>query len=125
VVLDQLSKLVVLRYLPGIVVINSRFAFSLGPSVSGVVIIVIILTLLALFLTKYYKKSKNLENILVVVVASGGLSNAVDRITQGGVVDFIRLGSFPVFNLADALISMGLIYLIIETLWPRQRKNSV
>lgn len=44
----------------------------------------------------------------------GALGNVVDRLTQNGqVTDFISVGTFPVFNVADASISVGVAVLLI------------
>jgi signal peptidase II len=43
----------------------------------------------------------------LVLVLTGAISNILDRILVGCVVDYISLGSFPIFNLADVLISVG------------------
>ena len=44
---------------------------------------------------------------------SGALGNLIDRLTIGHVTDFVSVGSFPVFNVADASISTGVVVLII------------
>ena len=41
------------------------------------------------------------------LVSGGALANLVDRLRQGAVVDFIDVGLWPVFNLADAAIVTG------------------
>lgn len=44
----------------------------------------------------------------------GAIGNLVDRLTQNGrVTDFISVGNFPVFNIADASISVGTAILVI------------
>jgi signal peptidase II len=51
----------------------------------------------------------------------GALGNLVDRITVGHVTDFISIGTFPVFNVADSSISIGVAVLIIGV-WLQERK---
>lgn len=51
----------------------------------------------------------------------GALGNLIDRLAQEGhVTDFISLGSFPVFNVADASISIGVAILILS-MWVKER----
>ncbi len=51
----------------------------------------------------------------------GALGNLIDRLTQGGyVTDFVSIGNFPVFNVADASISTGVAVLILG-LWIKER----
>jgi signal peptidase II len=52
----------------------------------------------------------------------GALGNLVDRITQGYVTDFISVATFPVFNIADASISVGVAILILG-MWYKDRKE--
>jgi len=50
----------------------------------------------------------------------GALGNLVDRLTIGHVTDFISVGNFPVFNVADASITIGAILLFLSV-WLRER----
>jgi signal peptidase II len=43
----------------------------------------------------------------------GALGNLIDRLRLGHVTDFISVGNFPVFNVADASISVGVVILIL------------
>lgn len=64
-----------------------------------------------------------------VIVVAGSISNILDRIFYGGVIDFIvfscdcfpRLGrlSFPVFNLADAFIFLGVLVITVN-IWRKK-----
>ena len=46
--------------------------------------------------------------------------NLVDRLTIGKVTDFISVGTFPVFNVADASISVGVAALLLGV-WMKER----
>jgi signal peptidase II len=52
----------------------------------------------------------------------GAVGNLIDRLTLGFVTDFISLGRFPVFNVADSSISMGVAVLLIG-MWITERKK--
>jgi signal peptidase II len=43
----------------------------------------------------------------------GSLGNLIDRLRIGHVTDFISVGNFPVFNIADASISVGVVVMIL------------
>ena len=47
--------------------------------------------------------------VLLGMVLGGALANAVDRVIQGYVVDFIDLQRWPVFNVADMAIVIGIL----------------
>jgi signal peptidase II len=49
----------------------------------------------------------------VGLVAGGALGNLVDRISRGAVTDFIDLSWWPTFNVADVLITAGVVVLIV------------
>lgn len=51
----------------------------------------------------------------------GALGNVVDRLFQNGeVTDFISIGTFPVFNVADSSISVGVAILLVG-MWFKDR----
>ena len=70
--------------------------------------------LLAYYAYDRYKQGKTI--FAEVVVIAGSISNIVDRIIYAGVVDFImvhyRGWVYPVFNIADMAIVMGVIYMM-------------
>lgn len=47
----------------------------------------------------------------------GAIGNLIDRITIGHVTDFISVGTFPVFNVADSSITVGCIVLLLGVWW--------
>jgi signal peptidase II len=54
--------------------------------------------------------------VLLGLVLGGALANAVDRVVQGYVVDFIDLQRWPVFNVADMAIVVGIVLGIVLTM---------
>jgi signal peptidase II len=61
------------------------------------------------------------EQVGYGLLLGGAAGNGMDRLTMGQVVDFldVRLINFPVFNLADIAINVGLICLFVS-LWTRE-----
>jgi signal peptidase II len=57
----------------------------------------------------------------------GAIGNLIDRIYEGHVTDFISVGDFAVFNIADASISVGVAVLILGVLYNewREKKKAV
>jgi signal peptidase II len=54
----------------------------------------------------------------------GALGNLTDRVTRGGrVTDFVSVGSFPVFNVADACITIGVVILIFGVWWKERTEK--
>lgn len=87
-----------------------------------VFLIIISLIILAVYLWFYYLRLKKLKNktsiilsISVGLIAGGCIGNLVDRIAFGYVRDFINFQfiDFPVFNVADISLTIGIIIMII------------
>lgn len=53
------------------------------------------------------------------LVLGGSLGNLLDRLRLGAVVDFVDLGWWPVFNLADVTITAGFALLTLRLVRPR------
>jgi signal peptidase II len=54
-----------------------------------------------------------------MLIVTGLLSNLIDRIFRGYVVDFIDFKFWPVFNVADSLITIGVVWLGITILFDK------
>ncbi|MCL4529803.1 MAG: signal peptidase II [Chloroflexi bacterium] len=52
----------------------------------------------------------------------GAAGNLVDRLLAGKVTDFISIGTFPVFNVADSSITVGVVVLLIGV-WIKERSE--
>lgn len=53
----------------------------------------------------------------------GALGNLIDRLRFGGVVDFLEVGPWPVFNLADSAIVLGVALILLGMLRSPGRKE--
>lgn len=60
--------------------------------------------------------------VAMVMMLGGAVGNLIDRLTIGTVTDFISVGTFAVFNVADASISVGTAILIVAV-WLSERKE--
>jgi signal peptidase II len=58
------------------------------------------------------------------LVLAGALGNLADRISRGYVVDFVRVPHWPVFNLADVWITLGIGLVALAMLRDRSRAAS-
>lgn len=53
-------------------------------------------------------------NLAIGIIAGGAIGNLIDRLRFGYVIDYFSVSFFPpVFNLADAAITLGSIYLFL------------
>jgi signal peptidase II len=60
--------------------------------------------------------------LAMAMMLGGAVGNLIDRLIQGTVTDFVSLGTFAVFNVADACISVGTAILILAV-WISERKQ--
>ncbi|EGQ3690562.1 lipoprotein signal peptidase [Staphylococcus pseudintermedius] len=92
--------------------------------------IITIIVLIALIVF-YIKEAKNnmLMQIAISLLFSGALGNFIDRVSSGEVVDFIDTVifgyDFPIFNIADASLTIGVVFLIIVLLKDQNQKGKV
>lgn len=63
--------------------------------------------------TKYLKLESIFVQIVIGAVVGGAISNYVDRILHGYVIDYISIWIWPVFNLADIAISIGILLIVL------------
>ena len=92
--------------------VNTGVSFGLLSGHTDILIVLQIILFVAVSIACFvtYIKLRNpvLQTGLVWIV-SGGAGNIIDRISYGHVVDFISVGTFPVWNFADMCIVGGCI----------------
>jgi signal peptidase II len=57
----------------------------------------------------------------LALVFGGAIANAYDRAVKGSVVDFIQVPHWPIFNVADSAVSVGVALLLLGTFWANRR----
>jgi signal peptidase II len=78
---------------------------------------VAVAVLVSVIVTRW-KAAGSWERASWALVLSGALGNAIDRLIRGPVVDFIDVHYWPVFNVADISVSVGLgLLLLIRRDW--------
>ena len=96
---------------------NYNISFSLpfhGPILNVLVIVIIFILALIIYRLISKEKSLNLKATLLTFILFGAISNMVDRLLHGYVIDYLELKYFTVFNLADVMISFGVLILIVS-----------
>ncbi len=94
---------------------NTGIAFGLFPSLAQIFIVTsMLITAGALYAYVYHlPNEKPAMQIAIGLIAGGALGNISDRLRLGYVVDFISVGWWPVFNLADSSVTVGVTILAI------------
>jgi signal peptidase II len=52
------------------------------------------------------------QTVSIGLISGGALGNLIDRVRLGHVVDFLSIGSWPNFNIADSAITIGVLVLV-------------
>ena len=132
IIIDQIIKLIVYNTLriagreivliPRLLSLNylENTGASFGVFLTQFVLIglglVIIIFIIRLLFNKKYQLDRMMSFGLSLILA-GGIGNLIDRIFRGYVIDYLDISNlfkFPIFNLADIYISIGVIIIFIN-----------
>ena len=140
ILIDQITKLIIVNaFKPfmGITVIKNVFEIMYVKNegaawgiLNNNLPILIFISMAALYLlNSYINKDKNITKVMTIsygLLLGGITGNLIDRLFLGHVVDFIHVYifnySYPVFNMADTFIVVGIILMLIEVI--RGDKNA-
>jgi signal peptidase II len=132
---DQLSKYIVLRTLlegESIAIIKNFFhltlvyntgvAFGFFAGHLNLLLIFISLSILFLFFFSFSLTGESLNRQLCFALILGGaIGNWIDRILFHAVIDFLDFRVWPVFNLADTAISLGVAFYLFFLFFEKDR----
>lgn len=94
------------------VVKNTNIAFSVPLPQSILIPLLFFLVLIVGFESLKLYKQKDETFFLWGLIFIGASSNILDRFKWEGVIDYINLQVWPIFNLADSFIFLGVVLLI-------------
>ncbi|MDD3725718.1 MAG: signal peptidase II [Candidatus Ratteibacteria bacterium] len=135
VVADQLSKYLmisvlsgpgsfsVFRYFSLTLVRNTGICFGMfnNLNIRNFIIVASIFIAVGIFLFfKEYSEDKHITAAFGLI-EGGIIGNLIDRIRTGAVIDFINFHIWPVFNLADTFIVVGVVIILLK----QYKKNKV
>ncbi|MDU0478044.1 signal peptidase II [Staphylococcus chromogenes] len=139
--IDQITKMIMLRTLtPGVpqpiigdwfrfyLLFNPGAAFSMGEGSTW--LFTSIQLVFVLGIAVYAVKVRHAWSAMgLALIAGGALGNLIDRLFRapaffvGHVVDFISIGSFAVFNIADSCITVGVVCFVIGVFLEEHREK--
>ncbi len=96
---------------------NTGAAFGVFPQ--GGSIFLVIAVVVSLVIVYYYRQMPDgslLVRLALGLQMGGALGNVIDRVRLGYVVDFLNVRFWPVFNVADSAIVLGVVLLVLEML---------
>jgi signal peptidase II len=91
---------------------NSGAAFGFAPA--GATFFLVASVVVSIGLVVYVARNpiSDWSSLVLGLIMGGTLGNGFDRVTNGTVTDFINVHVWPVFNVADAAISTGVVLMI-------------
>jgi signal peptidase II len=107
---------------------NTGGAFSLFQGFTPLLAIVAIV-LTVLLVRALHRSDDPWIVVALALVLGGAIGNLVDRAVRapgflrGAVVDFVSVGSFPTFNVADAAITVGAVLLVLRVVFGERSED--
>lgn len=99
--------------------INTGAGFSILKDMNALLAVISIIAIIAMI---YFRK--DIPGLSAVMILSGITGNLIDRVFYGGVIDFINLRFWPIFNVADSLIVLGVCFWMIKILFGNHINNN-
>lgn len=97
---------------------NPGAAFGLLANQRVFFIVITSVILIAVIYFYYQLKGEHiLLRIALGMVVGGAIGNLIDRLRMGMVIDFFDFRIWPVFNIADSAIVLGMIYISYQLLF--------
>lgn len=113
-------KNVIPKFLSFTYVKNSGAAWSI---LEGQMLFFYIITSIVIIIIVYYLITEGIEDkifgVILSIILSGTIGNFIDRLLNKYVIDMIKVEfiDFPIFNLADSFLVVGIFTLIIYTIY--------
>lgn len=102
---------------------NTGAAFGIFPGGGGAfLIIALVVSTAIIYFYRQLIGPQILVRLALGLQMGGALGNVIDRLRQGYVVDFFHVEFWPVFNVADSAIVVGVLLLAIE-MWRLDRRE--
>jgi len=118
--IDYGSEVPVIGHLVGITnVRNSGAAFGFAPAGASIFLIASIVVAIGTVVSVARNPGSPWNDAVLGLILGGTLGNGFDRIVYGTVTDFINFHFWPVFNVADSAISVGVVLMIASYLLRR------
>ena len=104
---------------------NTGAAFGILPNLGD--FIAILAVVVAIAIVYYFPRVPREDWTLRLAMGltfGGAIGNLIDRLTIGWVTDYMSIWRFPVFNVADFCITMGVIVLLLGV-WSQERNKEL
>ena len=124
--MDPPRVIPVLPFFNLVMVWNRGVSFGMfgGGAVPAWALILLSALIVAMLVAWLRQVDNSWAAVAIGLVIGGAVGNVIDRVIHGAVADFLdfHLGGYhwPAFNLADSAITIGVVLLLAESLFPRR-----
>ena len=140
VVIDQLTKFFIRKYrvygetwapwdwmMPYVRLLyihNTGAAFGMFKDANPVfMVLAVIVSAVIIYYYPHIPEEEKVIRFALSLQLAGAVGNLIDRIFFGRVTDFISVGNFAIFNVADSSITVGVIILLIAVWWQDRKEK--
>jgi signal peptidase II len=99
--------------------VGGKLFFTIFASIASVVILIYLYRM---------RKERFYPRLSLALILGGAVGNLIDRFAYGQVIDFIDIGigntRWPVFNIADTAVTIGMIILVSVVLFEKDKRES-
>ena len=109
ILLDQLVKWWIIANHPSLVLANTGiiFGFIQNPIISYILLVIGVVFLV--WMVRRQPSANSYQLTVFILIIAGAISNLIDRVFRGYVIDYIHFFNLNVFNLADVFIITGIV----------------
>jgi len=91
---------------------NSGAAFGFAPAGAGIFLIASVVVAIGLAVYVFRNSGSEWTYAVLGLIMGGTVGNGYERLVNGTVTDFINFHFWPVFNVADSAVSIGVVLMI-------------
>ncbi|MBN2120790.1 MAG: signal peptidase II [Candidatus Omnitrophica bacterium] len=102
---------------------NTGVAFGLLQGKTNLVIFIGVAFIVVFLFFALREKHTPAKKVFLGMILAGALGNLYDRVFLGYVIDYIDLGWWPVFNLADSFITVGCAFFLVSCFLSDRKKS--
>ncbi|MDP8233854.1 MAG: signal peptidase II [Candidatus Saelkia tenebricola] len=121
--LNSLILQIIPHYFEIRTLINPGIAFGLCRNFPQLFLWLNLVIITYFFIYFVFRLKKKNFFLPLALILGGATSNLMDRFFYGGILDYLDLGSFPTFNLADTYITFGIIFILKDVFFRKDQSS--
>ncbi|PIU83203.1 MAG: signal peptidase II [Elusimicrobia bacterium CG06_land_8_20_14_3_00_38_11] len=96
---------------------NTGTAFGMFQKYGNILLVFSVVAIILILILVFKQKTHSLTHSLALsLILGGAFGNLFDRLFRGKIIDFLDFRIWPIFNIADSAITVGIIILFIHSI---------